>query len=272
MTRLIQLADIHFGREDPVAIEAASKLIPELGADGVVVCGDLTQSGKASEFRAAADWLKSLAQPFFTVPGNHDTPLLNLVSRVMAPFARYGRNFSQNIVSDQIGRLRVHGLNTSRGWQVRANWAEGAVNLDDLKELIAKDEEMWTESPSDLPACLVCHHPFRSPPGAPLQTRTRRGKRASGLLAGSRIKILLCGHVHTPTANVWEEGDDRYLCLTSGTLSTRLREVPPGFSVLDFQDGKLRVSEFSLKGQTFEVSRKRDWSFNNAELLVSSSV
>ena len=57
MTRLIQIADIHFGREDPAAINAAGDLISSLDPDGLLVCGDLTQRGKRSEFEAAAEWL-----------------------------------------------------------------------------------------------------------------------------------------------------------------------------------------------------------------------
>ena len=233
----------------------------------MVVCGDLTQTGKQSEFDAASDWLNALKLPFFSVPGNHDTPLLNLVSRVMSPFKRYSQSFGDHAMTDQLGDVRVHGLNTSRGWQVRANWAEGSVDLDDLQEIVGEDARLMAVQENALPGCLVCHHPFRSPPGAPLQTRTRRGSRASKMLADSTINLLLCGHVHTPTDNIWQGEHGNYLCLTSGTLSTRQRQAPPGFNVLDFGDNTLKLDQYIIDNNEFCLESSKKWRLNDLELL-----
>ena len=43
--RIVQLADLHFGAEDPRAMEAAAAQITELQPDVIVVSGDMTQRG-----------------------------------------------------------------------------------------------------------------------------------------------------------------------------------------------------------------------------------
>ena len=77
--RIVQLADLHFGTEDPRAIDAAASRIDGLEPDVIVVSGDMTQRGKHREFQAARDWIETLgrapavqAPPFlFSRPDGH---------------------------------------------------------------------------------------------------------------------------------------------------------------------------------------------------------
>jgi len=79
MMRIIQLADLHFGSENPAAIADAAELIASEAPDALMICGDLTQRGARSEFEAAHAWLDQFDVPQLVVPGNHDTPLLNAI-------------------------------------------------------------------------------------------------------------------------------------------------------------------------------------------------
>ena len=81
MTTLLHMADIHFGVEDPVALNAVHEWTLANRPDGVIVAGDLTQRGKRSEFEAARTWIDSIPGRKLVVAGNHDTPLLNMWSR-----------------------------------------------------------------------------------------------------------------------------------------------------------------------------------------------
>ena len=54
--RLIQVSDVHFGRENAAAAEAAMELTHTLKPDLTLVTGDVTQSGQPEEFEAAARW------------------------------------------------------------------------------------------------------------------------------------------------------------------------------------------------------------------------
>jgi 3',5'-cyclic AMP phosphodiesterase CpdA len=243
--RIVQLADLHFGAEDARAMDAAAARIGDLQPDVIVVSGDMTQRGRHDEFAAARVWIDALSRPTLIVPGNHDTPLINLVARASRPFQRHRDYFDHYAPSQSIGDIRIDGLNTARGWQVRSNWAEGSVRLAHLKDILG------VHAGEDTIRILACHHPFRSPKDAPLRTRTRRGAAASEMLAASKISVLLTGHVHTPHAELIEEATGSYLAITAGTLSTRLRSAPAAFNSLDISGESLVVKTHDFDGTEF---------------------
>tara|TARA_R110001599_G_scaffold1837_1_gene9158 strand:+ start:931 stop:1770 length:840 start_codon:yes stop_codon:yes gene_type:complete len=251
--RIVQLADLHFGTEDPRAIDAAASRISVLEPDVIVVSGDLTQRGKHQEFQAARDWIDTLGRPSLVVPGNHDTPLLNMLSRARYPFQRHHYYFPADTDMLQMGDVSIDGLNTARGWQARSNWAEGSVRLDHLAEIVSRD------APPHSLRMLACHHPFRSPTGAPLRTRTRRGAPASQMLAGSDIAVLLTGHVHTPHAELIREATGSYIAISAGTLSTRLRDALPAFNSVDVTDAAISVETHDFDGMVFRARPLGRW-------------
>lgn len=268
MTSVILISDIHFDREHEQAVALAYDTIKNLSPDALVIAGDLTQRGKHKEFDRAREWLDQFQLPHIVVPGNHDTPLLNLYERVNEPFARYAERFGDVSKTLCIGGVRFWGLNTSRGWQARRNWAEGVVNLDDL----AMIEEGAIQDDAPFQA-LVCHHPFRGVPGAPLRTSTRRGKRASVRLADSHIQLLLTGHVHQPTVKLWEEENGgSYLAIGAGTLSDRLRSWPPSFTHLNFEENTLTVEAHLLEGDMFRCVPQGKFIFTADEQGVKSVI
>lgn len=248
MTRLVQLADIHFGTENPVALKAFEHAMQAIEPDALAVCGDLTQRGKKSEFEAARDWLEGFDMPKLVVPGNHDTPLLNIYERVVSPFERHDEFFSGHASAVELDGAMIVGINTSRGWQTRKNWAEGSVNLEELESAIAAVEDAAAAGKT---AFLICHHPFLSPPEAPMRTATRRGRRASRRLAQSPVRFLLTGHVHSPSVTVVDDRDQDYVAVSAGTLSTRLRKTPASFNLIDVSEGRCRVIIHNLHGDRF---------------------
>ena len=79
--RLMHLSDIHFGTEDRDALEAVAAFASRVKPDAIIIAGDITQSGRKSEFEAARVWFDSLAAPVITALGNHDTPVYHLPAR-----------------------------------------------------------------------------------------------------------------------------------------------------------------------------------------------
>ncbi|MEL6239534.1 MAG: metallophosphoesterase [Pseudomonadota bacterium] len=247
--KIVQLSDIHFGVEDRGALALAGSVIESSEPDALIICGDLTQRGKRSEFAAAREWIDGFSRPTLVVPGNHDTPLLNMVERVTSPFDRFEETFEDMRGPLEVDRWLFNGLNTARGWQARSNWAEGVVDLDQLTHIASKS----------LYTAVVCHHPFVSPPGTPLKTKTKRGDAADKLMQRAPASLVLSGHVHAPT--VEERGDHagRYLAITAGTLSTRLRQSPPSCNVIEHREGRLTIDGASLSGT---VSHRRLGTFS----------
>lgn len=265
--RLIHLADIHFGAADPHVLAAAAEHIRHASADAIVVSGDLTQSGRRREFDAARDWLQQLDLPCACVPGNHDTPMFQLHHRMLRPFARYRDRLPDFSFPLCEGDIRIDGLNTARGWQARHNWAEGSVDLDDLDAILSHDARVGTR-------ILACHHPFVSPTGAPLRTATRRGRRASARLAASSVSVLLTGHVHAPQAEIIGSPGNGggYISVTAGTLSMRLRDVPPSFNILDFDGSVMTVTAMVKEGPGFARKIRSVWDSQRVEQLKAPGV
>lgn len=261
---IAHLADLHFGREDRAALEAATNLIREAGAEAVVVSGDLTQRGKREEFETARAWLDSLKLPALCVPGNHDTPLLNLPARASDAFGRFNRYFGDRAGPVSLPGVSIRGLNTARGWQARMNWAEGSVSLSELSSVIDEQDEGVR--------LIACHHPFESPAKARLTTATRRGEQASRRLASSPVSVLLTGHVHTPHAEIIRNGDGAYLAITAGTLSTRLRMKPPAFNLITIRDGLLSLSVQVFADGSFSEAAHGAWNVRSLEPVGTPGV
>ncbi|ACT59721.1 metallophosphoesterase family protein [Hirschia baltica] len=241
MTVLVHMADLHLGTEDVRAMEIASREIKQLNPDAIIVAGDLTQSGKKSEFILASEWLSQFLIPKTIVPGNHDTPLINMFSRVVRPFGRFDRLFARHS-NLQIDDTHIAGLNTARGWQVRSNWAEGSVNSEDLNEIL--DLQKVADQKLNI---IACHHPFLPIPHVPMRTRTIRGRKSSEKIAARNGRsLMLYGHVHTPAAHRFEHGDGHYYGVTCGTLSTRTRNAPPSFNIINISDAEVEVQAISI--------------------------
>lgn len=263
--KIAHFADLHFGREDKDALNAAGEIVQELAPDAIVVAGDLTQRGKREEFEDAQRWLSQFTAPVLCVPGNHDTPLLNLAARASDAFGRYERYFGGLAGPLDIEGVSIRGLNTARGWQTRMNWAEGRVDLDHLDHAIA-------HSDADGLHIIACHHPFISPTRAGLQTATKRGEEASRRVAGSAVQILMTGHVHTPHAEVIREGAGGYIAITAGTLSTRLRTQPPAFNILSVRDGIAALNVQSFRDGRFHEATHGSWDLATLEPIRTPRV
>lgn len=263
--KIAHFADLHFGREDRDALKAAADLLNEMDVHAIVVSGDLTQRGKREEFEAAQEWLSQFTSPLLCVPGNHDTPLLNIAARAADAFGRYDRYFSAHAGPLDIDGVSIRGLNTARGWQTRMNWAEGRVDLDDLDRAIGHSEE-------DVLHIVACHHPFVSPAMAGLQTETKRGQEASRRIADSPVQILMTGHVHTPHAEVIRDGKGAYIAITAGTLSTRLRAQPPAFNILSVRDGIAALNVQSFRDGRFHEATHGTWDLETLEPIRTPRV
>ena len=258
--RLVHLADIHFGAADPNVTDVAARYIEKVAPHAIIVSGDLTQSGKHREFAAASKWLHGLGLPCACTPGNHDTPMFQLHHRLLNPFGRYDKYMSDFAFPLLLGNIRIDGLNTARGWQARRNWAEGSVDLEDLEVILERD------APEGI-RLLSCHHPFIPPTDTSLQTATRRGCRASNRLGGSPVNVLLTGHVHAPQAEIIRTLEGSYIAVTSGTLSMRLRNVPPSFNVLDIDGDVMSVSVVSYSKNNFIRKARSTWDLSRMEQL-----
>jgi 3',5'-cyclic AMP phosphodiesterase CpdA len=267
MVRLLHVTDIHFGCENKAAVAAVSDLARGGGFDAIIQSGDITMVGSEPEFRAAAEWLKSLPGPVISTPGNHDTPEFNVMARMIAPWRLYERHIGP--VDDEglaAPGVEIQTMNTSRGVQVRLNWSKGAVDLNDARTLCRR---LSRAQPGALKVA-VCHHPLMEVTGGPMTGRVRNGTEAARIIAeGAAADLVLTGHVHTCFAHALPFGDGRTYAVGAATLSLRERGQPAGYNCIEADETELRITAMGWTGTRFEA--QRSWGFTRRQATPANA-
>ncbi len=232
-----QLSDLHCGSPffDPALLDAAIAEILDLDPDLVVVAGDLTQEGYASEYHTARDALRPLQQELTTVvvPGNHDAKNVGYL-HFQDHFGKGDTGHSDSVLhvggTAPPGRVTVVAVDSSK-----PDLAEGEIG---------RERYEWIRSEFAAEAdfrIFVLHHHLVPVPGT---GRERNIVWDAGdvlaLLEDSGVDLVLAGHKHVP--HVWQVGG--MLIVNSGTVSSyRLRGYTrPSYNVLTIDDAAIDVT------------------------------
>ena len=260
-TSILQFSDIHFGVEDRDAMAAVHSFAQSLTPDLTLICGDITQSGKTSEFKDAQNWIRKFPGPKLITPGNHDVPVFNPLHRLFSPFARYNKYIaplSENIFADN--NIIIAPYNTARGIQAKLDWSLGVVDLDALSNTI---KALHDAKPETLKMVAV-HHPLIYPEISPLQRDTKNGEAAVQLLSDTNVDAVLSGHVHAPFVIPRAPGKTKLLSIGSGTLSTRKRGRAPSFNHIVIGDTDINITAIDWEDGKFIA--KAPWVRSRASL------
>lgn len=224
MVTIVHLSDIHCGETPSAKLEPAAACINALGADCIVVTGDITHSGRRREFAAARTFFASLSAPIVGCPGNHDAPVFNPLLRVLSPFSRFDALGLLSRWDSLCGEVSVRAFNSARAVQARWDWSQGVYSQDQIQAL-AESFPKYAKH-----RVLACHHPPQAAPGTTMNVATLNADAALLHLSGDHL--LLCGHLHA-SADYHAFGRLHLKVSTAPTLaSARGRGQAPGFRVL----------------------------------------
>lgn len=240
--RLFHISDLHFGREDRLALDWVKAVVADERPDAVCVTGDLTMRARHREFAAANRWIGGISVPVTIEVGNHDMPYFNLVERFFAPYRRF--RASEALLERQLDMpdLAIIPLKTATRAQWRVPWVEGWVTDRALAATLAALDAL----PASTRALVTVHHPLleRSPAGKRL---TINGERAMAELARRGVLAVLSGHVHDPFDLVHQTAAGPLRMIGAGTLSQRLRSTPCSFNELTVTGREIAVEVRNLE-------------------------
>jgi len=198
MTLIVQISDLHLRPRGMPALRVsetnmfATRTVDFLNRldprpDGVIITGDLADTGGISEYESARDILSRLELPFWAIPGNHDDSETMKTAFSDHGWAKQMPGRTLQFVAE-IGELRVIGLDTSVPGKPYGLME--LEQLDWLSERLAED--------TATPTLIALHHP-------PIETGIRHMDRSmmrdpgplEAVLSGhGNIIATICGHQH----------------------------------------------------------------------------
>ncbi|EIC20930.1 metallophosphoesterase family protein [Thiorhodovibrio frisius] len=239
---LFHLSDVHFGLEDPRALDWVRQEIADQRPDAVAITGDLTMRARRREFDAACAWIRALEAPVTVVVGNHDLPYFNPIQRFFDPYQRIQTIADKVEAEIDLPGLVMVPLKTVTRWQPRLNWSKGWVTEAALARCLATLDAL----PEGTRALVTAHHPLREV-GTRGTALTRHGQKALTELAKRQVLAVLSGHVHDAFDLTEQTAQGPVRMIGAGTLSRRLRSTPPSFNELRWDGTQLSVTVRNLE-------------------------
>lgn len=187
-TLLAQLTDLHVevGGGDGRAARALAAAVSAVGAlrplpHGVVVTGDIAESGAAREYERARELLAPLEMPVHAIPGNHDDA--DELRTWFGGDGPYGHGA-------RVGGIRLVAMDSTRPGHDDGSLA--ADRLAWLREQLAVEPET--------PTIVAMHHPPLLTGIAALDVmgiaEDERGALSATLAANPQVRRIVAGHVH----------------------------------------------------------------------------
>jgi 3',5'-cyclic AMP phosphodiesterase CpdA len=192
--RLLHISDLHFGTVVDAALEGVLQIVDQTNPDVVIVSGDVTQRGRASELGGFLALLQKLApRTVLTVPGNHDVTWWPPWNRVLAPL----KGFESAVPSEHrrpfaiVNDVVVVAVGSVDPWRQVAG-TMSATGLSTMANIV-------TATPAAVRVAFT-HHPIaldRPPRRTHVVTHAAE---AASALSNASIDLLLSGHIHIPFA------------------------------------------------------------------------
>jgi 3',5'-cyclic AMP phosphodiesterase CpdA len=248
MRTLVHLSDLHFGRVDERLIDPLIRAVTGVNPDLVAVSGDLTQRARSHQFREARAFLDALPQPQIVVPGNHDVPLHNVLSRFARPLDKYKRHITDDLQPVYLDdEIVVVGVNTARSLTIKG----GRINEGQLAQV----REKLCGADDKLVKAVVTHHPFDLPEGYSDRDLVGRSRMAMTGMADCGADLFLAGHLHVShtghTARRYNIQGHSALVVQAGTASsTRGRGEANSFNVI-----RIAGPDISVERMTWDATR-----------------
>lgn len=183
---IIHISDLHFGMHNPAIIEPFLEDVTLLKPDAIIISGDLTQRARSEQYQQLSEFLQRLPVPFLIVPGNHDIPLYNPISRFLYPFKNYKDYISPQLeTSFNNNEVNILGVNSATPYKVK----DGILSKKTLDRI--KNHFSSTSKQLNI---LFFHHNLKYFSG--MHHPLNNAEEFLKYLKDSPIHIVCTGHLH----------------------------------------------------------------------------
>ncbi|OLF72327.1 hypothetical protein AWH62_10860 [Maricaulis sp. W15] len=260
MTRIIHIADLHFGAEDAELVAGFEAACAALEPDLIVAAGDFTQAARWRELNAAAAMFERIGKPVVGRPGNHDVPVYAPVERALRPWRRFERALGHQIKPAWRNEaLQAETLHTARRAQWRPDWSLGRAADRDIAQAL----DGFAQA-GDRVRVLACHHPLIAPRPDDPRAATRNGLAAARRLSAA-CDLVLTGHLHETFVLPAPDPDQTCWFIGTGTtFSRRTRQETASFNLIDINADGIRMTRQEsapdgsfAAGQVWELERRQ---------------
>lgn len=257
--RAIGMAELVTGRARKFRmerLEAVIEKVASIGADHLLITGDLTTTALRREFddaRLALDPLLGDPERVSILPGNHDRYTSHSVrtrafERVFGEFSPTNRFPWLRRLDERTGILAFDATRSHLS-------ATGRLPEEQFRQARA-----LLETPEGRPKRLIlaCHYPVAAPEPYQNELKKKRMVNAAEVtrwLSGIGPHLYCCGHVHAAWA-FHPEAIPGQLCLNSGAplLRDPTGRRPPGFLEIDLTEQSVTVRHHAWTGSDWSVA------------------
>jgi 3',5'-cyclic AMP phosphodiesterase CpdA len=238
MTTIAHISDPHFGTVDVPVRDALLRELRAEHIDLVVLTGDITQRARASQFHEAREFLDALKpKPWIAIPGNHDIPLFDVLTRAFQPYRLFNRFISNEIEpSYAMEDVAVVCFNATR----RTRHKNGVLPRRPVTQTAKRISAL--SQPFKI---VATHQPLAVTLDSERHNVARGADRALEQWINAGADLFIGGHIHLPYCTlVRAPGSARTaVVLQAGTsISLRVRHgVPNSFNRLVFDARSMRL-------------------------------
>lgn len=258
---IVHISDLHFGMNFPHMIEAFQQDIESIQPTIVIISGDLTQRAKVYQFVALQKFLKQFSCPVLLVPGNHDIPLGNPLTRLFIPYHQYQNHVGKSYPSVfENSSLRILGVNSVDRFHFK-NGKLSFFTLQTIKNFFSNENEALN--------ILFFHHNFDNIHS--LHHPLKNDKEFLEYLKESTIHLVCTGHLHHAHIALVEKNNGfSTLVLHAGSLCcTRSKDGLNSYYLIKKQQGLTCEIEWRVfNDRQFEIQAMSqiDFSAKHAKL------
>jgi 3',5'-cyclic AMP phosphodiesterase CpdA len=210
---------------NPQIIDPFLKDLGLLKPDLILISGDLTQRATEQQYKQMQDFLKKLSQPCLIVPGNHDIPLFNLISRLFQPFKRYKRYISSELETYYSNKeVNILGLNSVNRYKIK----DGRLSKATLNRI----KTHFSASSGQL-NILFFHHNLNYFSG--MHHPLNNAEEFIRYLKESPVHIVCTGHLHYANIKIISKNQyEQFALVHAGSLfCQRSKDKMNSFYVID---------------------------------------